>query len=448
MINKKKILLISLGTIGGLAVAAVAGFMFIGPMVYDAKLDTAFNLIEKRVPGLTLSYKETASSLFSREGIVHWSLPLKKGNAFNLDELSGNTSLKVVFAPLGVNGEFHAVKGGTFDSLFKQSFISGFSYQGAFKVKALLPEVNFAVKTDNMALALEDGKCSIGQTAFSALVTSLDKADLEFNAAGFNCKSDKEYAGKRAYTIKLEGLSLKGSPTYINKTVSLRELSLGLADFNTEFSTLYAIGFSPDDHVRDPSLREYFSMQRVGATFGIENPDKDGFCEVTSDGSGNFAYAFPLIEYGERQELTEFNDFKYNFSLGKINLKELIKVLNVPENKILAQALKAIGDNVQFTLNNLSSSYKSDGFILSGTAGALIDKDRLKLKDLHAEFDVKSGKEFTDYLVQREHSDLISSSLDEGKITFEDPYYVTKFKLQNGEVTLNGVPFKAEEDEE
>ena len=63
-------------------------------------------------------------------------------------------------------------------------------------------------------------------------------------------------------------------------------------------------------------------------------------------------------------------------------------------------------------------------------------------------FDVKSGKDFTDYLVHKERSDLIFViSLPKAKITFEDPYYVTKFKLQNGDVTLNGVPFKAEIDD-
>ena len=163
---------------------------------------------------------------------------------------------------------------------------------------------------------------------------------------------------------------------------------------------------------------------------------------------GNFAFAFPFVEYGERREVTRFNDFKYNFSLGKVNLKELIKAMNVPEKEAMVQALKAVGNNVQFKLNNLSSSYKNDGFIINGTAGALIDKEKFRVKDIHADFDVKSGKEFTDYLVRKDHSDLISSSLAEGKITFEDPYYVTEFKLKNGDVTLNGVPFKADADDE
>ena len=127
--------------------------------------------------------------------------------------------------------------------------------------------------------------------------------------------------------------------------------------------------------------------------------------------------------------------------------KELIKVFKVSEKEFLAQLIKAVGNNVQFKLNNLSSSYKKDGFVISGTADALIDKEKFKVKDIRADFDVKSGKDFTDYLVHKERSDLISSSLAEGKITFEDPYYVTKFKLQNGDVTLNGVPFKAEIDD-
>ena len=448
MINKKKLLIASLGTVGGLAVVVIAGFMIVGPMVYDAKLPNVLNLIEKKVPGLNLSYEETSSGLFSREGIVHWSLPLNEGSVFNLDELSGNTLLKVVFSPFGVNGEFHGEKGGTIDTLLEQNLISGFAYQGAFKVKALLPEANLAVKTDNLALGLEDGKCSVGQSALYASASSFDNVDLEFNAAGFNCKSDLEYAGQSAYTVKLEGLNVKANPTYINKTAGLRSLTFGLADFNADFSTIYAIGFSPEDDVHDPSLREYVSMQRVGAVLEIEDPDKDGFSEVTSDGSGNFAFAFPFVEYGERQEVTRFNDFKYNFSLGKVNLKELIKAINVPEKEAMVQALKAVGNNVQFKLNNLSSSYKNDGFVINGTAGALIDKEKFRVKDIHADFDVKSGKEFTDYLVRKEHSDLISSSLAEGKITFEEPYYVTEFKLKNGDVTLNGVPFKADADDE
>ena len=131
MINKKKLLIASLGTVGGLAVVVIAGFMIAGPMVYDAKLPNVLNLIEKKVPGLNLSYEETSSGLFSREGIVHWSLPLNEGNVFNLDELSGNTLLKVVFSPFGVNGEFHGEKGGTIDTLLEQNLISGFAYQGA-----------------------------------------------------------------------------------------------------------------------------------------------------------------------------------------------------------------------------------------------------------------------------------------------------------------------------
>ena len=219
MINKKKVLLASLGTLGGLAAVAVAGFMVAGPMVYDAKLSSVLNLIEKRVSGLNLSYEETSSGLFSREGIVHWSFPLNRSNDFNLNDLSGSTSIKVVFAPFAINGEFHSEKGGTLDALLQQNLIAGFAYQGAFKVKALLPEVNLAVKTDNTVLGLEDGKCALGQIALFISASSPDKADLEFNAAGFNCKSDVKYAGQSAYSVKLEGLNIKGHPTYINKNI-------------------------------------------------------------------------------------------------------------------------------------------------------------------------------------------------------------------------------------
>ena len=45
MINKKKLLIASLGTVGGLAVVVIAGFMIVGPMVYDAKLPNVLNLI-------------------------------------------------------------------------------------------------------------------------------------------------------------------------------------------------------------------------------------------------------------------------------------------------------------------------------------------------------------------------------------------------------------------
>ena len=35
-------------------------------------------------------------------------------------------------------------------------------------------------------------------------------------------------------------------------------------------------------------------MQRVGAVLEIEDPDKDGFSEVTSDGSGKFCFCLPV----------------------------------------------------------------------------------------------------------------------------------------------------------
>ena len=185
-------------------------------------------------------------------------------------------------------------------------------------------------------------------------------------------------------------------------------------------------------------------MKRFKALFGKYINE---FANLNNDDLFNIINSLFLSLAFEKQVaacmLLENNVEKLNIDLPNL-FQEYI------ENNIIINW--AVADqtalNILSKLNNLSSSYKKDGFVIKGTAGALIDKEKLKVKDIHADFDVKSGKEFTDYLVRKEHSDLISSSLAEGKITFEDPYYVTKFKMQNGDVTLNGVPFKADADDE
>ena len=61
------------------------------------------------------------------------------------------------------------------------------------------------------------------------------------------------------------------------------------------FSTLYAIGFSPDDAVGIRLYVSNFSVHGIGADFEIKDPDKDGFSEVISDGSGNLALLSLLL---------------------------------------------------------------------------------------------------------------------------------------------------------
>ena len=448
MTKIKKISLIIGGAFVLIAVILCAVQMLVAPYIYDAKLASVLSLIEKKVPGLKLEYEETASNLITREGEISWSLPLPPENIFLMEEVSGKVNLKTVFGPISVKGEFNSISGGSIDSIFSNNPKMPFTYKGAYEFSALLLKAQAGVKSGNFMVQLPDGKCVVGESSLYSKLKSLSSANIDLALAGIHCQGDEEFSSEKSYLINLEGFSLKTEPTYIDNRLGVNKINVGLNKFTADISTVYALGFKPETQVHDPTLREYFSVSRLGALLEVKDPDAQGLSEIVSDGSADFNFAFPYVKEDTRKEVTRLTDFRYAFSLEKVNLPLLVKALNVPEEDFFKTVSSAIADNVSFSVQNLSCNYKQDGFSVTGFIKAKLDKASLKVDDVNAMFDVKGGKEFVDFLLREDQRPLLEESLQEGKITYKAPFYITKFVLQDKKATLNGIAFKAEDDDE
>ena len=107
---------------------------------------------------------------------------------------------------------------------------------------------------------------------------------MEFSSAGVVCEGALRYNNKPNYRLDLLGVDVKFLPRIINNKPHFDSLIINLKQLDFKFSTLYAIGFSPEEEVRDPSLQEAISFTDVSTLVALSQPDDEGMANMRNIG--------------------------------------------------------------------------------------------------------------------------------------------------------------------
>ena len=159
--------------LGVLILLAICSILLVGQIkvatyLFDHKLDSALTRVERKIPGVQLSYEPTDSSFTKRKGRLYYEVPLKAGNSLGVASVSGAVDLEVLFGPLKVSGALHSVSGvGNLEEIFGKFKVDPIAFNGAFKATAVTPKLEGTLKSESFMLPLEQGLCKFGQNALT-----------------------------------------------------------------------------------------------------------------------------------------------------------------------------------------------------------------------------------------------------------------------------------------
>ena len=207
-------------------------------------------------------------------------------------------------------------------------------------------------------------------------------------------------------SIGLIGMALGA---VVSGTIAADELS-------ADASTIYLISFSPDDKVRDPSLRDGFLFTKPVLGFGFEE-SRGGFGMLEASLNGSFAFGFPKVRESRMIPMWSFDSLKFKGSVSELNPQALLKASSKAPSRdkegtendagkaALEAAFAAVSSPLKLRLEDFSFSHEGSEVKLSGLAQAQLDRKALKPQSVRAEINAAASREFVRKLAEDGYED-------------------------------------------
>ena len=424
----------------------------IATYIFDAKIYYALAKVERKIPGLKLQYESTGESFTERKGRLHFTLPLKKGNTLGVSAITGAVDTTLLFGPLRLSGGIDSVPGsGNIDDILAKFNIDPISFTGAFKVTAITPSIRATIKTDSFLIPTSTGICKFGQNAFNFSATSTEDVDVALRSAGVVCEGAERYNNSPNYRLDLLGVELSLLPRIIDKKPHFESLIVNFEKLDFKFSTLYAIGFTPEDEVRDPSLQDGISFNNVSTMITLTQPDAEGMSKLSFDNSGNYGFAFPLIRYGVEQPYYELNDFKFAGSLERISIPKLYDASKAivkgadekfDTSKVFKEVMKGFTDVIGITIEQFGYTHNNQSFSVQGRTDLSFDEHSVKpkLARFDSDYKITADKSLVREVAGTDYQKPLDQAIWSGQISDDGERYTTALKLHGTSLSLNDIP--------
>lgn len=445
--------------LGVLITLAICSLLLVGQIkvatyLYDNKLGSVLSKVEKRVPGLKLQYQSTEETFTGRRGRLLFTLPLKPGNKLGESFVSGAVDIAILFGPLRVSGAFNSVPEiGNISAILAKFNVDPLTLHGAFNARAITPKLEGTLKTDSFFLPTSTGVCKFGQNSLHFAATSPENVDLQMQSAGMVCEGAMRYNGKPNYRLDLTGVNVNFLPRIINKKPHFDSLELNIANLDFKFSTLYALGFAPDDKVKDPSLQEAISFNNVSTLVTMSAPDSEGMAKLSFDNSGNYGFAFPYIKNNQEQPFYKFEDFKLSGSVERLSIANLVEAFktimkNASEqfdsNAAVHAIMRGFSDEIELTIEQFGYKHNGLGFMLSGNTVFALDQTakKPKLAKFDSDYKIEADQELVREVAGEDYSKALDMALASGQITASGTKYRTDFAVHGKDAFLNNIPLQ------
>ncbi len=398
--------------------------------------------ISRKIPGLELKAVSADNGLFTKTGrlYLHYVPDPKEHGG-----IMAAFDYKVNLGFLGVSGSFERVSGfGNVDEMMRPFLGSLPRIHGRFSASLFEMGASADLQSDAFSLPVNDGRCNIKPaTVKMALNAALD-VNARFNLSGLDCTADRNYRGRKAYNLDLKNLYAELVPELSKNSLKKIQLDVGAQTFAAEASTLYLIGFGPDDEVKDPSLREGFSLDEPKLIFNVDEPDVSGLQALGIKISGNYAFGMPFIRNDTMIPMHSFKDLDLDAKISSVDLKGMIKTLKKGE---LTDLKRLISSPAVLDLKRLFFKKGGETFESSGSSSLVLGYNG-KLQDLSADFSVKAGKKMVIDFCQNGYGEMLDGLVKNGSITLSGDEYSTRLQLQNEDLKLNGVSFQSGDESE
>lgn len=451
--------------LGALVLLALCSILLVAQIkiatyLFDNKMESTLAKMERKIPGLKLSYENRESTFTSRKGRFYFDLPLKEGNKLGISHIHGAINTEVLFGPLRASLAFEPVlNSGNFNQVFANYHIEPVSFKGAFKATAITPKLEGTVKFDSFLLPISTGICKIGENAISILATSKEDVDIDFKSAGVVCEGVIRYNNVPNYRLELKDVAIKFLPRIINKKPHFESIIVNFNNFDFKFSTLYALGFAPDENVKDISLQEAISFTNVSTSVTLTQPDDEGMSQLFFDNSGNYGFAFPYIKNNQQQDYYKLEKFNLSGELDSISIPTLFEasksiLKNADEkfdtNVVFKSLLAGFTDQILLKIKNFGYTHDGTSFDLNGQTTIEFDQNskKPKLSRFDSRYNVKADRLLLEQLLSSEYKKQFDYALKDGQVSFDGAQYSTVFELRGKDVFLNNRPLQLEDPQE
>jgi hypothetical protein len=419
-------------------IVSVVGLYVVGHL-FDSHFNSALKRIEQKVPHLMLSGTIDNSSLTKRSGKIYFKYQLPEKLPFKTHLLEGACDYEL---NLGLwRASFDVQKNpdvGNLDSVLQEFNLEPINYHGRAEASLWTLNAEAAFKLDSFKFPLSDGMCHIGENSVYMQLLSQNSVRTEFASGGIACRSNIDYNQAPAYDLLLQGLSVKARPVYANGKLNLDGVNLGLKNLQAEASTLYLIGFPPTEKVNDPSVREGFALNQGALNITVDDADANSRRALRVDGTGNLAFAFPVVHDNVRQTMYEMKNLNFDIELGRADFISLIKRL-LKGKTPMAEVYAYLDPKLNFKLNNFGYEHQGESLKGEGVVTAEIEEQKLNTSKLQARFEGQAGKKMVEAFSSGDYANALQQQVERGAVDFDGANYHTVIAFKDGQLTLNGI---------
>lgn len=408
--------------------------------IFDSKFNDALRIVNERQSYARIVYRPVSSSLLSKKGKISVTVdesPVGEIRASFLVDISFSvSSFTVKFRKENYEGNI--------DELLSAVGLPVIDMTGEVNFYPWQLKGDANIKTSGFVLNLEDGDCQIGDSTASVSGRSLNSINTNFIFSGIKCRGRDIYSGRESYSLVFQNLKTAAKPKFnlSSKKLSLDSFLIAFDELSADASTLYLIGFKPEDNVKDKTLRDSFSVKNFNVEVTFDN--KDGpYQKINSKGSMDAYFAFPRIRNGETVPFYDLSSIRYETSVDCINLTSLIKNLKHTEEPV-KELISNLSKPVKVNLDNLSFLHNGKETKLQGQSSVSFDSYDRKPKDIYLKLFAKSPVEFVDEWVDSQYQVGLEDYLRTGAISSDGNNYSTVLELNGKRITLNGVDINSD----
>ncbi len=419
-------------------VIGVAG-IYIAGNIFDSRFESAISKINQKFPQAKLEASVDYKDFTQRKGKIFISFDLPDNN-LDVKELKTACDYELKLGLFRASFELKKSPNiGNFDNVLAKLNLKPINYQGKAEASLFSLAAQGAFKIDAFNLPLNDSLCQIGESSVYLKLLSQNSAAAELAFGGLACKSSIKYNQEEAYKLILKGLVLKSKPEYAQGSLKIDNFSLALKELQAEASTLYLIGFSPEEQVNDPSVREGISLSDVSLNMSLDEADAAKRQALSLDCFANLAFAFPVVRDNQRQELYRMDSLHFDVNFSRADFTGLFKRL-LKGKTTIPEFLSYISASPEFKLNSFGYTHKNESLKGSGEIKAKISSSKLESDSLYARFEGEAGKQIVSEFIKDDYEQALKMQVARKAVDFDGEKYHTVIELKQGNFTLNGMP--------
>lgn len=408
--------------------------------IFDSKFDDALRIVNERQPYARMEYRPVSSSLLSKKGMINVSVPETP-----FGHIRATFSVDISFSVSSFTVRFHKENyEGNIDELLSSIGLPPVDMSGEVNFYPWKLKGDATLKTSGFDLNLEDGRCRIGDSTASVSGRSLNSINALISFSGIKCRGSEIYSGRESYSLFFQNLKTSAKPKFdlSEKKLSLDSFMIAFDELSADASTLYLIGFKPDDKVKDKTLRDSFSVKNFNVKVSFDNRKK-GFQNINTKGSMDAYFAFPRIREGETVPFYDLSKLSFDTSLDSINLVNFIKTLKHSGDPVQTLVMN-LSEPVKVNLENFSFSHQGKETRFQGKGSFSFDSTDRKPKDIYLKLFAKSPIEFVDEWVDSQYKVGLENYLRTGAVSSDGSHYSTILELNGKKITLNGVDINSD----